>query len=268
MNFWEEIYKKYIGYGEYQKNDNMDRFGGVFSPYHIVISLLFVSFIIIFTYKTRKYTQSELFKKQRVISWVMLAFEAFRFIWYRIFQGFWYFKYDLCNLICLFMPIFVLNKSRKSLLMWASVAFYGGTAVLLYPYGIFAAFNGVHIITIQSMISHGLMVLTSINLVRMYKIEFKKDLIASFIGYGILATISFVMCFVNDANYMALRDPQGIPVVNHLPFPISSFAIIGFIYLGIYLFLLVIKTYQEKFLCVDLKVEDNNHELQESNITI
>lgn len=268
MNFWEEIYKKYIGYGEYQKNTNMNRFGGVFSPYHIIISALLIAFIIIFTKKTLKCSQSELYKHQRVISWVMLAFEAFRFIWYRIFQGFWYFKYDLCNLICLFMPIFVLNKSRKTALMWAAVAFYGGSAVLLYPYGIFSAFNGLHIITIQSMISHGLMVLTSINLVRMYKINFKKDLIASFIGYGILALISLVMCFVNNANYMALRDPTGIPVVNHLPFPLSTIAIISIIYLGIYLFLLVLKTYQEKFLCFDLRKEDIKHDLQESNTTI
>ncbi len=268
MNFWEEFYKKYIGYGEYQTNSNMNRFGGVFSPYHIIISTILILFIIIFTKKTWKNTQSELFKKQRVISWTMLVLEAFRFIWYRIFQGFWYFKYDLCNLICLFMPIFVLNKNRNTSLMWAAVAFYGGGAVLLYPYGIFAAFNGVHIVTIQSMLSHGLMVLTSINLVRMYKIDFKKDLKYSFIGYGILALISFVMCFVNDANYMALRDPAGIPVVNHLPFPLSSIAIIGFIYLGIYLFLLVLKTYQEKFLCFDLRKEEINNDIQESNITI
>lgn len=261
MNFWEEFYKKFIGYGEYQKGENLNSFTGVFSWYHILISLILVAFIIFFTYKTRENTSSELNKKQRVISWVMLVLEAFRFIWYRVFQGFWYFKYDLCNLICLFMPIFVLNNNRKSLMMWAAVAFYGGSAVLLYPYGIFAPFNGLHIITIQSLISHGLMVLTSINIVRMYKIDFKNDLIAGAIGYGILACISFVMCFVNDANYMALRDPAGIPVVNHLPFPLSSIAIIGFIYLGIYLFLLVVKTYQHKFLCFDLKEEKSSNEI-------
>lgn len=270
INFCQEFYKKYIGWGEYQTQgiESNPRGFGVFSYYHITISLILILFIILFTFCTRKYSSDKLSKAERRISWIMIILEIFRFAWYRYYQGFWYFKYDICNIICLLMPIFVLIKNKTFALMWAALAFYGGCGVLLYPYGVFASLNGLHIVSIQSMISHGLMVLSSVNLARLYKINFKKDLLYSLIGYLIISAFIVIMCFVKNTNYMALLDPSGIPLVEYLPVPLSSIAIIGLIYLGIYLYLLVLNKFQiKKFLCVDLKEQVNN-ELQESNTTL
>jgi len=258
QEFWYQFYRKYIGWGTYQTEEldvsQFQRGYGVGSWYHVLISTLIIIFISFYLYRTREYDSDKLYKSQRKISITMLVLEALRFLWYRIYQGFWYFKFDYCNMVCLFMPVLILMDLKKLWPFLMSIAFWGGTAVLFYPYGVFASLGGLHIVTVQSLVSHGLMALSSFNLARIHKINnLKKDFLVSALGFSVMFVISLVMSYVNNANYMALRDPSGMPLVSLLPFPLHMFAIAGIILLGLYLFLLVCKKCENKILCYDLK---------------
>jgi len=281
--FWQNFYNKYIGYGQYQdeitKHNTLPPNWGVFSKYHIIMSLIMIAFIVYFTYRTRKYTSKELNKAQKKIAIVMLLLELFRTIMFQIFHigsssGYTYLlRFDYCNQVCLFMPIFVLLNTQTLFPFLAAVSFWGGVGVLCYPSNVWAGYGGWHILPIQSMVSHGLMVLSSINLARMFKVDLKHNFIQSAIGFGIMASISAFFGYTRKENYMAVLDPTGLPAIQHIPSPGHYFTLIAIIELGLFLFLLMFKYLDKYVLCVDLKdeyygKETTTNELQKSNITL
>ena len=169
------------------------------------------------------------------------------------------------------MPILVLIGTKSFYPFLAAVSFWGGTGVLVCPVNVWYGYGGWHFLPIQSMVSHGLMVLSSINLARMFKVNLKTDFIKSAIGFGVMAAIAAFFGFTRGKNYMGVLDPQGLPGISHLPAPWHFFMLIFIIELGIFLFLLAFNYLDKWVLCIDLKEKREEfvtNEIQESNSTL
>jgi len=274
-NFWSDFYTKYIGYGEYQRGliAGLNTTWGVFSKYHLILMISLLSGFVLFTYLTRNATSKNLEKYQKIVSIVMLVLEVFRTIWLQVYKDEIFFqqdniiRYDYCNQVCLFLPILCLLGVKELYPFMAAVAFWGGGAVMLYPLNIFRFYGGWHIMPIQSMISHGLMFLSSINLTRIHKISLKHDFFISTIGFLMMAGFSLFYNAERGENFMAFKESSGVPIVALMPNPINKIAIISIVVLGIFLYLLVSKHFEQKFLCTDLK-EKKSYDIQESDSTL
>ncbi len=257
-DFFKTIYDRYIGWGEYQTAvlnvGNLPTRFGILSKEHIIMSTSLFLFMGLFTYFTRYYDSKRLEKAQKRISLTMLLLELLRIVWLRIyFPNEHFIRFDYCNQACLFFPILILCGLTIFYPAIMCISFYGGLGVMLYPLWIFKSFGGFHIMSIQSMISHGLMLLTSINLARIHKTNFKKDIKISFILFAIMAVLSFIFSMKRDANYMAMRTSVGVPILEYISFPWHIPFVVGIIFLGLYVFILVKGKIDNKILTFDLK---------------
>lgn len=280
--FWKEFYIKYIAYGDYQREltNNLPTTYGVGTKYHFILSGMMLIFIVWFCFRTRHNSYNELYKKQKKISAFMLIVELLRMVYMLIYRPEVYaWRFDYCNQVCLFMPILILCGFKASFPFLMAVAFWGGTGVMLYPLWVFRDYGGFHLITVQSMISHGLMVLSSLNLARLHKVDIHTDFRTATFGFLCMATISFAMGAIRNENYMALFDPKGLPVLKYLSYPWHIPFVLGIIILGIFLILLLYKKLDKYILVFDLREKykeyDANYnkegiknELQEPNITL
>ncbi len=274
-NFWADFYTKYFAYGEYQRNliANLSTTWGVFSKYHIILLVLLFASFIIFTILTRKASSSELEKYQKRISIVMLVLEIIRTIWLQVYKDEIYFqqdnllRYDYCNQVCIFLPILCLLGVKALYPFMAGVAFWGGAGVMLYPLNIFRFYGDWHFMPIQSMISHGLMLLSAINLTRLRIIDMKRDFLISTTGFVIMSSFCLFYNGERGENFMAFKDSSGLPIVALMPHPINIIAIMSIIILGLFVYLNVAKEFEDKFLCYDLK-KRNINDIQESDTTL
>ncbi len=255
-NFWYNFYIKYIAYGDYQREITKDipNTFGVFSKYHFISSFLGILFIIVFCKLTWKFSSKQLFKHQKRISLVMLFLEIFRMTWLKLYRPDVYvLRFDYCNQVCLFLPICILLNLKVLFPFLASVSFLGGGGVLVYPLHVFSDYAGFHIMSIQSMISHTLMVLSAINLSRMITINLKKDTLISFGCFILMLVVALIGSLVRNVNYMALLSPDGLPLINHIKAPYHIPFVAGIIMFGLYLYLLLSSKLENKIHCVDIE---------------
>lgn len=256
--FWKEFYKRYISYGLYQKRKTKhisDTFG-IFSPYHFICSSLGIIFIIFFLKHTKDFDSKRVLKHQRRISFVMLLLEIFRMIWIHVYRpDIYVIRFDYCNQVCIFLPILVLLNVRQIFPFLAAISFWGGAGVLLYPLHVFTDYGGFHIMSIQSMISHTLMVLSSFNLARTYIVDLKHDFKISYLLFALMALIAFVFSAVRNVNYMAMLTSAGLPIISLIKAPFHIIFVVGAIDLALYLFLKISKKYEKYILCYDIKEE-------------
>ena len=254
--FWQNFYIKYISYGIYQEEltKNQSATFGVFSKYHFISTSLGILFIILFFKLTKNFSSNRLMRHQKRISFIMLILEILRMIWFIVYRHDKYFiRFDYCNQVCLFMPILILFGAKNIYPFLSATAFLGGAGVLVYPLHVFSDYGGFHIMSIQSMISHTLMVLSSINLVRCHVTNTKKDFKQTYLLFFIMALISFTFSLIRNVNYMAMLSPEGLPLINKVPAPFHIIFVIGAIDLGFYLFFLVEKKVEKYLLCPDIK---------------
>ena len=150
-------------------------------------------------------------------------------IWFNIYRPDTYFiRFDWCNQVCLWMPVCILARFRKSYPFFMGAAFLGGMGVMLYPLWVFRDYGGFHLMSIQSMVSHGLMVLFSILLMRMYHIKgrFREITLSVCIGFTIMALVALMFSLIRNINYMAMLSPKGLPIVHSIPAPFHLFVVL------------------------------------------
>lgn len=264
-NFWHQFYIKYIAYGDYQNfTSDLPTTFGVFSKEHYISTFLGILFIFLFCYNTKGLNSNKLLKHQKIISIVMLLLEIFRMIWLRIYRPYLYvLRFDYCNQVCLFLPICILLNLKQLFPFLACVSFLGGGGVLVYPLHVFSDYGGFHIMSIQSMISHTLMVLSAINIARMFIVDLKKDFILSSVCFFIMCAIAYVASIIRDINYLAMLSPEGLPFIDHIKAPFHIIFVVGIIDFGLFCCLFLISKIEAKILCPDLKekLEENNKEV-------
>ncbi len=212
---WKEFYEKYIAQPDVEPQSRL------FSPEHIFLSAIIITAIVLsLVYIIRKRINT--YKLLRILAVVMLSLEAFRFLWKIIYRGLTWdvVRFDWCNQVCLFMPIMILCNWKRGYDICFPMAFIGGFAVLLYPLTVFYDYAGIHIMAVQSMVSHGLMVFMALLLP--LSGQFRPTLRCfkwGYPGFLVTAVVAFGMSFAHGQNYMSMLSAGGIPVLSLIPWP-------------------------------------------------
>ena len=209
-----------------------------------LIVIAVISIILIRANKINKEKQEKLIKSLAIF---MLVLEVLRIIWWLIYRdhNFKAIRFDWCNQVCLFMPFIVLFKIKKGYDVAIPMGLIGGIAVLIYPLWVFYDYGGLHLLSIQSMLSHGSMVVIPLLMIKsgVFKPEIE-NIKNAIIGLTFVLVLAFIMSHVRDVNYLTMLRADGIPLIGkikepyHLFFtiPYSYYAII-LVYLGIYFYI-------------------------------
>jgi uncharacterized membrane protein YwaF len=195
----------------------------LFSAEHLILSALSVLFIIFLFNLQMKHCNenySKTIMKRAAI--IMLILEIFRIFWRTYYYGFSLknLSFGWCNQICLILPFIVLSGSIGLFPYIDILSFMGGIGVIIYPIWVFYDYAGLHILSLQSMISHTLMVIIPMTMLfisdhqERYK-SIKKPLI----GFGIIAAIAAIMARALNTNYLIMLKADGIPLLDRFSFP-------------------------------------------------
>lgn len=195
----------------------------LFSKVHIFLSSLCVFFIIRFSYLQMKRCDENYSKRiLENASAIMLILEIFRISWTTYYYGFSLknIRFDWCNQICLILPIIVMSGNKKLFPYIDLLAFIGGVTVIIYPRWVFYDYAGLHIMAVQSMISHTLMVIISISMIFISNHwDEETDIKKPLIGFCYIAMIAFTMSKLLNTNYMLMLNADGIPFLKHFSYP-------------------------------------------------
>lgn len=195
-----------------------------FSVEHIVISaILFFFIIIIFTHVTEVKSKDYSTKVLNICAASMLLLEIFRISWNAYYHGFSLssFRFDFCNQICMFLPFCVFFGGKKIYPYVQLLAITGGLIVLIYPLWVFYDYAGFHIMALQSMVSHGLMLLCGLIMPFASgeiptRAQQAKD---SLIGFSVVLVIAFIMSHLTGVNYLIMKSADGVPFIGNIPAP-------------------------------------------------
>lgn len=195
-----------------------------FSAAHIIIStVLFFLIAVIYTAVVKKRNQEYSKRVLTRLAWLMLGLEIFRISWNWYFHGFSLtcFRFDYCNQICMFLPFCIILGDEKLYSYIQVLAIIGGAFVLIYPLWVFYDYAGFHLLALQSMVSHGLMLLCG--LIMPYASgeipSARKETRDSLIGFTVILTVAFIMSRVTGENYLLMRGADGVPVLSLIPYP-------------------------------------------------
>ncbi|MEA5074170.1 MAG: YwaF family protein [Eubacterium aggregans] len=195
----------------------------VFSPEHFILSGLIILAIILIIRLQMKRNDSAF--SQRLLYGLgatMLCLEIFRVSWLTTFYG-WdlrNLRFDWCNQVCMVLPWIILFKWKKAYPFIDVLSIIGGSMVLLYPLWVFYDYAGIHIMAVQSMLSHGLMVL--IPLTMPFTLENDVEISKSWkplAGLSVMLTVAFAMSRKLDVNYLLMKGANGIPILQRIPAP-------------------------------------------------
>jgi len=195
----------------------------LFTKLHIGFSLLCLFLILlVFSFQMKAHDENYSKKILKNASIIMLILEMFRIGWITYYYGFSVknLRFDLCNQICLALPFIVLSGNKKLLHYIDILAFIGGVTVIVYPRWVFYDYAGLHIMAVQSMISHTLMVIISISMI--FISEYRFDMNGarkSFIGFCFIAFVAFIMSRLLNTNYMLMLNADGIPLLKNYNYP-------------------------------------------------
>lgn len=210
-------------YENFIKPQNVIPDSMLFSKVHIVLSSLCVFFIIHFFYLQMKHCDENYSKKiLKNASIIMLILEIFRISWTIFYYGFNLknIRFDWCNQICLILPFVVVSGNKKLFPYIDLLAFIGGVTVIIYPRWVFYDYAGFHIMALQSMISHTLMVIISISMIFISNHwDEETDIRKPLIGFCYIALIAFTMSKLLNTNYMLMLNADGIPLLKRFSFP-------------------------------------------------
>lgn len=210
-------------YENYFRPQNVTPDSMLFSPEHIILSSLGVLFIV---YLFRAQLQrcdinysKKILKRSAVI---MLSLEIFRIVWSTFYYGFSLknIRFDWCNQISMALPFVVLSGKEKLYPYIDILSFMGGAGVLLYPVWVFYDYGGIHIMSVQSMISHTLMIIIPISILFVSgHWEKKKSIRKPLAGFASMAMVAYVMSRVLNVNYLIMLSADGIPLLQNFSFP-------------------------------------------------
>ncbi|WP_243129333.1 YwaF family protein [Eubacterium maltosivorans] len=210
-------------YEHYFAPQNVEPHNRIFSPEHLILSsLLMIFIVVVMVIQTKKHDRGFSQKLIRVLAAVMLALEIFRISWRTYYFGFDLrnIRFDWCNQVCIALPLIVLFKWEKAYPYIDVLAVMGGLMVLIYPLWVFYDYGGIHTMAVQSMVSHGLMVLIALTMpfAADYRPEVRKAW-KPIIGLSIIAVIAFIMSHALNENYLLMLGAHGVPVIDQIPYP-------------------------------------------------
>ncbi len=211
-------------YDHYFKPQDVTPMNLVFTKEHLVLSGLVITIILMVVYAQRK-KGDVLFSQKvlRILGTLMLALELFRITWRVFYYGFnsTTLRFDWCNQVCMILPLIAIFRTEKLYPFIDVPALIGGTGVLIYPLWVFYDYAGIHTMAVQSMISHGLMVLISLTLPMASKTYLRsvKNYSKTVIGLSIILSIAFVASRVTGQNYLIMLSADGIPILEKMAYP-------------------------------------------------
>lgn len=212
----------------------------VFSPEHIIITSILVC-LIIGSMMIQKQKRSKKFSQQvmMILGLIMLFLEIFRIAWKAYYYGFSIrtFRFDWCNQVCMVLPFVAIFKIEKIYPYIDTLAFMGGVGVLAYPMWVFYDYAGIHIMAVQSMISHGLMILIALTMPLASK-EYRrksKRITKPLIGLGILLVVAYVASNRLGVSYLLMKDAGDLPIISLIPYPYYWILLLPLMVLGIYI---------------------------------
>jgi len=195
----------------------------LFSAEHLLLSALSVFFIIIFFNLQMKHCDENYSKRiMKRAAILMLALELFRFGWRTYYYGLSIenLSFGWCNQICFVLPFIVLSGCIGLFPYIDILSFMGGMGVIIYPIWVFYDYAGLHIMSLQSMISHTLMVIIPMSMSFISDHwEKEKNIEKPLIGFGIIAAIAFVMAKKMNINFLIMQKADGIPLLDRFSFP-------------------------------------------------
>ena len=210
-------------YENYFKPQNVVPDSRLLSTEHIILSALAVIIIIHIVNAQMKHCDENYSKKiLKKSSILMIILEIFRIGWLTFYKGFSLknIRFDWCNQISLTLPFIILSGKKKLYPYVDILSFLGGAGVISYPIWVFYDYGGIHIMSVQSMVSHTLMVIISITMSFVSNHwEHEKNIKKPFIGFTIIATIAFAMSRVLNTNYLIMLNAKGIPLLRNFLFP-------------------------------------------------
>lgn len=210
-------------YENYFKPQNVTPDSRLFSPEHIILSGLGVFFIICIIHAQMKRCDTNYSKKiLKRSAVIMLILEIFRISWSTFYYGFSLrnIRFDWCNQISLVLPFIVLSGKERLYPYVDILSFMGGAGVLIYPAWVFYDYAGIHIMSVQSMVSHTLMIIISISLSFVSRHwENEKNISKPLKGFTCMACVAFIMSRVLNVNYMIMLRADGIPLLRNFLFP-------------------------------------------------
>lgn len=218
-------------YDHYFKPQDVTPMNLVFTKEHLVLSGLVITIILMVLYSQRKkgdvrYSQKVL----RVLGALMFSLELFRIAWRVFYYGLntTIIRFDWCNQVCMVLPFIAMFRTEKLYPFIDVQALIGGMGVLIYPLWVFYDYAGIHTLAVQSMISHGLMVLISLTLPMASEtyVRNTKNYPKSIFGLLIILSIAFIASHLTGQNYLIMLSADGIPVLQNMAYP--SYWLIAF----------------------------------------
>lgn len=210
-------------YENYFKPQNVTPDSRIFSPEHIILSSLGIFFIICIIHVQMKRCDVNYSKKiLKCSAVIMMILEIFRISWSTFYYGFSLknIRFDWCNQISLVLPFIVL-AGKQGLYPYIDIlSFMGGAGVLIYPAWVFYDYAGIHIMSVQSMISHTLMIIIpiSISFVSGHW-ESEKNIRKPLKGFVCMVLVAYIMSRALNVNYLIMLRADGIPLLRNFSFP-------------------------------------------------
>jgi hypothetical protein len=225
-------------YNQYFKPQDVIRQNRVFSQAHIVLTTLIVCGIVtIMAIQKRK--QNPYFSQRilKVLGVLMLLLELFRMAWRAYYYGMHWtiLRFDWCNQICMVLPFIAMFRLEKLYPYIDVAAFLGGAAVLIYPLWVFYDYTGIHVMSIQSMVSHGLMVTIALSMPMSSTRGYHRSLRQmrkQLIGMSGILAVAFWASIIFNTNYLLMRNARGIPVIGSMPAPYYWLIVLPILILG------------------------------------
>lgn len=195
----------------------------LFSPEHIAITLILGAFVY-YMFKTVVKRKSMAFSEKvlRRSAAAMLGLEIFRISWNAYYHGLSLtsFRFDFCNQVCMVLPFIVLFNWKKAYPYIQELAMGGGFIVLIYPLWVFYDYAGFHLLALQSMVSHALMLLCG--LVMPMATGIAPSISAAYkpmVGIGIICVVARTMSQITGVNYFLMLNARGLPVISNISYP-------------------------------------------------
>jgi hypothetical protein len=205
----------------------------IFTWEHFLMSfvvILFYSLLFFLVFKKKNEAKKLTFL--HIMCWIMLGIEIFRVVWNVVlrYEGRYNFiqnvlmaeRFDLCNQVTILLPIFVLTKSKKFYESFLCLAILGGGTILLYPKWVFFDYAGLHLMSILSMFSHGMLVFISILMLNLKMVELnEKYWHRILIGFALILFIAIGMSVLLDGprtNYIETKSST-FPLIKEIPWP-------------------------------------------------
>ncbi|MEG0379289.1 MAG: YwaF family protein, partial [Eubacterium sp.] len=210
-------------YDHYFAPQNVEPHNRIFSPEHLILStLIFIFIIAIIVIQTKKQNQAFSKKLITVLAVIMLCLEIFRIGWQTYYHGFDLrnIRFDWCNQVCIALPLIVLFKWERAYPFIDVLAVMGGLMVLLYPLWVFYDYGGIHTMAVQSMVSHGLMVLIAVTMP--FSADYRpsvRKVWKPLVGLGIIAIVAFTMSHALNVNYLLMLGAHDVPFIQSIPYP-------------------------------------------------